>query len=62
MAPRVERVAVIRDPTAPGGIGVYAAIQTSSSSLRMQIIPIDDRDQDDLERAITSFAHEPNGV
>jgi putative ABC transport system substrate-binding protein len=61
MAPRVERVAVTRDPTAPGGIGVYAAIQTSSSSLRMQVIPIDDRDQDDLERAITSFAREPNG-
>ena len=27
----------------------------------MQVIPIDDRDQDDLERAITSFAREPNG-
>ena len=60
IAPRVTRIAVIRDPTYPSGIGQFAAIQSAASSA-VELSVIDPRDAGGLERALDAFAREPNG-
>jgi len=61
IAPRVARVAVLRDPSVPAGSAPYGAIQGAASSFRVEVVPIDTRDIDELERGITAFARTPNG-
>jgi len=61
IAPRVTRVAVLRDPSVPAGSAPFGAIQGVAPSFRVEVVPIDTRDLDDLERGITAFAHTPNG-
>jgi putative tryptophan/tyrosine transport system substrate-binding protein len=62
IAPSVTRVAVLRDPTLAAGIGQYAVIQAmAASSSGVELSVIDMRDAGAIERALASFAHEPNG-
>jgi putative ABC transport system substrate-binding protein len=61
MAPRVRRAAVLRDPSSPGGIGQFAAIQGIAPSLGLELRPVGVLDAGELERAVTAFAREPNG-
>jgi putative ABC transport system substrate-binding protein len=61
VAPKVTRVAVLRDPTNPGGIGQFAAIQGAAPSVGMEVSPIGVDDAGTIERGITAFAREPNG-
>jgi putative tryptophan/tyrosine transport system substrate-binding protein len=61
MAPRVTRVAVLRDPTMAVGIAQYATIQSVAPSLGVELKPVDARDAREIERAVTAFAREPNG-
>jgi len=61
IAPGVTRVAVLRDPGAPGGIGQYGAIVSVAPSLRTEVTPVNMRDAAEIERVITAFAHIPNG-
>lgn len=63
LAPNVARVAVLRDPEEPVGIGQFAAIQAMAPpSLGVELQPIDIRlDPGGIERAMIAFAHEPNG-
>ena len=61
IAPRVIRVAVLRDPTTANGVGQFAAIQGASSSFGMELNPIDVRDASEIERAVAAFARESNG-
>jgi len=61
LAPRITRTAVTRDPTTPGGIGLYAAIQTASPSFKVELTPIDLRDTGEIEQTLMAFAREPNG-
>jgi ABC-type uncharacterized transport system substrate-binding protein len=56
----VTRIAVIRDPTHPSGIGQFAAIQSAASSA-VELSVIDPRDAGELKRALDAFAVEPNG-
>jgi putative ABC transport system substrate-binding protein len=60
IAPQVTRVAVLRDPNNPTGIGQFAAIQPVASSFRVELRPIDPRDASEIERAIAAFAREAN--
>jgi putative tryptophan/tyrosine transport system substrate-binding protein len=60
IAPRVTRIAVIRDPAIASGIGQFAAIQSAASS-SVELSVIDPRDTGELERALDKFAEEPNG-
>jgi len=60
IAPRVTRIAVIRDPAFAAGIGQFAAIQSAASSV-VELSVIDPRDPNELKRAIDTFAREPNG-
>jgi putative tryptophan/tyrosine transport system substrate-binding protein len=57
----MTRVAVLRDPKLAGGIGQYAVIQAMASSSGVELSVIDMRDAGEIERALASFAHEPNG-
>jgi putative ABC transport system substrate-binding protein len=59
IAPRVTRVAVLRDLTI--GIGQLGAIQSVAPSFGVELTPIDVRDVAQLERAVAAFAHGPNG-
>jgi putative tryptophan/tyrosine transport system substrate-binding protein len=60
IAPRVTRIAVLRDPAIASGIGQFAAIQSAASSA-VELSVIDPRDAGGLERLIETFAREPNG-
>ena len=60
IAPRVTRIAVIRDPAYASGIGQFAAIQSAASSA-VELSVIDPRDAGELKRALDAFAGEPNG-
>jgi putative ABC transport system substrate-binding protein len=58
--PNVRRVAVFRATTLPG-TGQFGAIQGASALLGVEVSPIFPRDAGEVERAIASFAREPNG-
>ena len=61
IAPRVTRVAVLRDLAIAGGPGQFGAIQTMAPSLGMELRPVDVADPGDIERAVTAFAQRSNG-
>jgi putative tryptophan/tyrosine transport system substrate-binding protein len=61
IAPGVNRVAVLRDPTVPAGSGGFAAIQTAAPSFGVELAAIDVQSADAIERGITEFARAPNG-
>jgi putative ABC transport system substrate-binding protein len=61
IAPRITRVAVIRDPSVPAGSGRFAAIQTVAPSLGIELTPVGVRDAGEIERGIAAFARSPNG-
>ena len=56
IAPGVNRVAVLRDPTVPAGSGGFAAIQTAAPSFGVELTAIDVQSADAIERGITEFA------
>jgi putative ABC transport system substrate-binding protein len=61
VAPKVTRAAVLRDATQGSGTSQFAAIQAVASSLRVEVNPVNMRDADEIERAVTGFARAPNG-
>jgi putative ABC transport system substrate-binding protein len=61
IAPRVMRVAVLRDPTLPFTSRVLGAIQGVASSLRVEVSPVGVRDAGEIERGIATFARQSNG-
>ena len=61
VSPRTNRVAVLRDPAVAAGPGELGAIQTAAPSFGMEIIPINVREPDEIERAVTAFAKSSNG-
>ncbi len=60
-APRVTRVAVLREPNNPTGIGLWAAMQGVAPSLGVELRPIGVRDATEIERGVAAFAREPSG-
>jgi len=61
IAPRMSRVAVIRDPAVAAGSGGFAAIQTVAPSFGVELTPIGVRTADEIERSIAAFARSGNG-
>jgi ABC-type uncharacterized transport system substrate-binding protein len=61
LAPRMTRVAVIRDPSLTGGIGQFAAIQSIAPSIGVEVTPVNVRDADEIERAVIAFARSSGG-
>jgi putative ABC transport system substrate-binding protein len=62
IAPKITRVAVLRDAT-PGstGTGAFAVIQAMAPLLRVQVNAINLRETDEIESAVAAFALAPNG-
>jgi putative ABC transport system substrate-binding protein len=62
IVPGVTRVALLRDPASPSGIGQFGAIQAVAPSLGVEISKLNvQRDAGEIERAIAAFARAPNG-
>lgn len=60
IAPRVTRVAVLRETVVAAGPAQFGAAQTVAPSLGMELRPVDARDADEIERAIKVFAQGAN--
>jgi putative ABC transport system substrate-binding protein len=61
IAPRMTRVAVLRDPAIAAGPGQFGAIQAVAPSLGVELRPVNVRDADEIERSIAAFAQGSNG-
>ena len=61
VAPAVKRVAVLRDPGIPQGIGQFGAVQSLGPSLGVEVSPLNIRDAVEIERDVAAFARGSNG-
>jgi len=61
IAPSVMRVAVVRDPATPQGIGQFSAVNAVAPSLGLDVSPINTSETAEFERTIAAFARNPNG-
>lgn len=61
VAPNVSRALMLRDPTSAAGIGQFAAVRSVAQSLRIELAPVDVRDDDEIERRVTDFARSGSG-
>src|SRR5262249_48637767 len=61
IAPNVTRVAILRDPDIPAGIGQFGAVQTAAGYVGVDLHPIDTRDSGEIEQAIALFTRRPGG-
>jgi len=60
IAPGVTRVAVIRDPATPQGIGQFSAVYAVAPPLGLDVSPINASEPGELERTIRALAVIPN--
>jgi putative ABC transport system substrate-binding protein len=61
LAPALNRVAVVRDPTAASGQGQFGAVIGAAASMGLTASPIDPRDSQGIERDVAAFARNGNG-
>ncbi|HEV2546230.1 MAG TPA: ABC transporter substrate-binding protein [Stellaceae bacterium] len=61
IAPQVTRVAVLRESAIAAGPAQFGAIQAAASLLGVELHPVDVRDADKIELAVTAFARKSNG-
>jgi putative ABC transport system substrate-binding protein len=61
IAPRVTRVGVLRDISQVAAVGQFSAIQSVAPPLGIEAIPVNVRDADGIENAISGFARSANG-
>jgi putative tryptophan/tyrosine transport system substrate-binding protein len=61
IAPRLIRVAVLRDPSISAGTGQWGAIQSAAPSLGVEVRPVNMSDAREIEHAIGTFARSSNG-
>jgi putative tryptophan/tyrosine transport system substrate-binding protein len=61
VAPRLTRVAVLRDPTNASGIAQYGVIQAAAQPLGVEVSPVSVRDPSEIERAVMALTNAANG-
>ena len=61
IAPRITRVAVLRDAAIAAGSGQLGAIQSVATPLGVELRPVDMRDAGEIERGLAAFASASNG-
>jgi putative tryptophan/tyrosine transport system substrate-binding protein len=61
VAPNVTRALMLRDPTSAAGIGQFAAARSVAQSLRIELTPVDVRDNVEMERSVAAFARSGRG-
>ena len=57
----MTRAAILRDPSTTAGVGQFAFIQSAASVVGMEVSAINLDKATEIERAISDFAHSPNG-
>ena len=62
IAPRMARVAVLRDPAVTAGIGQFAVIQSVAPSVGVDVSPINMSDAAEIERDVAAFARSAGGL
>jgi putative ABC transport system substrate-binding protein len=60
IAPRVMRVAVLRNPAIASGSGQLGALQAVAPSLGVELRPVDVRNAEEIERAVAAFIRGAN--
>jgi len=60
IAPSVTRVAILRDPSNPTGVGEFGVLQGLAPSFGVEVVPLNVRDAAEIERAIEAFARSAN--
>ena len=60
IAPRVTRVAVLRDVSTPTGPAQFGIIQAAAPSLGVEVNPVNVRDAGEIERTVAAFARTSN--
>jgi putative tryptophan/tyrosine transport system substrate-binding protein len=60
IAPRVMRVAVLRNPAIASGSGQLGALQAVAPSLGVELRPVDVRNAEEIERAVAAFVRGAN--
>jgi putative tryptophan/tyrosine transport system substrate-binding protein len=61
IAPRTTRIAAVRDLASPSEMGMLGAIQAVMPTFAMPFAVVGGRDAGEFERAIETFARDPNG-
>jgi putative ABC transport system substrate-binding protein len=61
IAPRITRVAVLRDADIAAGSGQLGAIQSAATLLGVELRPVGMRDAGEIERGLAAFARESKG-
>jgi putative ABC transport system substrate-binding protein len=61
IAPHINRVGVLRDPTIPAGSGQLGAIQGAAAVFSATVTALDVRQADAIDREISTFARKANG-
>jgi putative ABC transport system substrate-binding protein len=61
VAPSVTQAAVLRDTSSAAGVGQFAVIQAVAPSVGLEVSAINVSDPHEIDRAVSSFAREPNG-
>ena len=61
IAPGVTRAAVILDPATTAGIGQWGAMQAVAPSIGLEIVPVNIRDGEKMNRTLAGFGHALNG-
>ena len=61
IAPRVTRMAILRDPAIAAGPGQFGAIQAVAPSFGVELRPVNVRDVGEIEHGIAAFARSANG-
>jgi putative tryptophan/tyrosine transport system substrate-binding protein len=61
IAPRITRSAVLYNPSNPGGMPQFAAIQSMAAAVAVELVPVGLRDADEIERGLAAFASSPVG-
>jgi putative ABC transport system substrate-binding protein len=56
IAPRVTRIAVLRESAIAAGPGQFGVIQAAAPAMGVEVLPVDVRNAHEIERAITAFA------
>jgi putative ABC transport system substrate-binding protein len=60
IAPNITKVAVLRDPTIPSGVGQFASVLSVSPSFGVEVSPVDVHDAGEIERDVMAFARGPD--
>jgi ABC-type uncharacterized transport system substrate-binding protein len=61
IAPAVQNVAVLWDPSIIAGVGQFAVIQSVAPAFGVEVRAINARDAVEIQRAVAAFAKVPNG-